>query len=274
MVKVRSVESVKDAPANAFLKAVDNCSLTFEHNSTKKKWYSCAYCKTNQMPAELYVGDVLDGSESSILKPVKLWDMQKPQPIAELSNRYETGQVSLCGLFSSTVKKATVSQYQHILGEVNSITKLDRHFHGMFGFLAIKKDDINVFADNPDSAQRIKSALSWYRCHNHLYSSFFSNYDTLFRFVKPQFGCINPDILTKTNLSLEKILEDEIVGMAFPIDARFFDNYPLVFGKEDDIAGRQYPQDHYECQMKMKELVTAHYGEEFLEPKTFPHLFP
>ena len=264
----------KDAPANAFLKAVDNCSLTFEHNGTKKKWYSCAYCKTNQMPAELYVGDVLDGSESSILKPVKLWDMQKPQPIAELSNRYETGQVSLCGLFSSTVKKATVSQYQHILGEVNSITKLDRHFHGMFGFLAIKEDDINVFADNPDSVQRIKSALSWYRCHNHLYSSFFSNYDTLFRFVKPQFGCINPDILTKTNLSLEKILEDEIVGMAFPIDARFFDNYPLVFGKEDNIAGRQYPQDHYECQMKMKELVTAHYGEEFLEPKTFPHLFP
>ena len=32
----------KDAPANAFLKAVDNCSLTFEHDSTKKKWYSCA----------------------------------------------------------------------------------------------------------------------------------------------------------------------------------------------------------------------------------------
>ena len=78
----------KYAPANALLKAVDNCSLTFEHNSTKKKWYSCAYCKTNQMPAELYVGDVLDGSESSILRP-----------------------------------------------EVNSITKLDRHFHGMFGLI-------------------------------------------------------------------------------------------------------------------------------------------
>ena len=51
------------------------------------------------MPAELYVGDVLDASESSILKPVRLWDMKKPQTIAELSNRYETGQLSLCGLF-------------------------------------------------------------------------------------------------------------------------------------------------------------------------------
>ena len=144
-----------DAPANAFLAAVDNCFLTFEHDSMKRKWYSCAYCKTNQMPAELYVGDVLDTSETMNMKPVKLWDMRKPQPIAQLSNRYETMHVSLCGLFSTTVKKASVSQYQHI-GEVNSITKLDCHFHGMFGFLAVKEDDINVFADNPDSASRIK----------------------------------------------------------------------------------------------------------------------
>ena len=58
----------------------------------------------------------------------------------------------------------------------------------------------------------------------------------LFRFVKPWFGCINPDILTKTN---EKILEDEIVWPS-----------PLMLGsliitrlKEDDIAGRQCLQD-------------------------------
>ena len=168
-----------DAPANAFLAAVDNCFLTFQHDSTKRKWYSCAYCKINEMPAELYVGDVLDQSETMNMKPVKLWDMRKPQPIAQLSNRYETGHVSLCGLFSTTVKKASVSQYQHNIGEVNSITKLDRHFHGMFGFLAVKEDDINVFAHNPDSASRIKKALSWYRSHNHLYSSFYSNYETL-----------------------------------------------------------------------------------------------
>ena len=91
--------------------------------------------------------------------------------------------------------------------------------------------------------------------------------------MKPQFGCINPDILEKANLSLEKILEDEVVGMAFPVDARFFDNYPLVFGKENEVAGRQYPHKQSECQDKMKELVTAHYGEKFIESKTFPHLF-
>ena len=155
------------------------------------------------------------------MKPVKLWDMRKPQPIAKLSNRYETGHVSLWGLFSTIVKKASVSQYQHTIVEVNSINKLDHHFHGMFGFLAVKEDDINVFADNPDSASRIK-ALSWYCSHNHLYSSFYSNYETLFRYVKPQFGCINPEILAKANLSLEQILEDEVA----------------------------------ECQEQMKELVT------------------
>ena len=137
-------------PLRRALRAIkDNCFLTFKYESKKRKWYSCAYCKTNQMPAELYVGDVLDTSESVNMKPVKLWDMRKPQPIAKLSNRYEIGHVLLCGLFSTTVKKASVSQYQHTIGEVNSITKLDRHFHGMFGFLAVKEDDINVYADNP-----------------------------------------------------------------------------------------------------------------------------
>ena len=68
----------KDAPANAYLTSVDNCFLTFEHESKKKKWYSCAYCKTNRMPAELYVGDVSDTSEYMNMKTVKLWDMRKP----------------------------------------------------------------------------------------------------------------------------------------------------------------------------------------------------
>ena len=65
-----------------------------------------------------------------------------------------------------------------------------------------------------------------------------------FRYVKPQFGCINPEALTKANLTLEQILEDEVAGMAFPVDAQFFDNYPFVFGKEDDVAGWQNPHEH------------------------------
>ena len=75
-------------------------------------------------------------------------------------------------------------------------------------------------------------------------------------------------------MTLEQILEDEVAGMAFPVDARFFDNYPLVFGKEDDVAGRHNPHEHSDCLERMKELVTAHYGEKYLEPKTSPNLFP
>lgn len=53
---------------------------------------------------------------------------------------------------------------------------------------------------------------------------------------------VSTEVLAKVNLSLEQILKDEVAGMAFPVDARFFDSYPLVFGKEEDAAGRQYPQ--------------------------------
>ena len=100
----------KECTSKCFLKSIDKCFLTFEHDSNERKWYSCSFCKTSQMPGELYVGDVLDTSCSMSTKPVKLWNMKKPDPIAQLSNRYETGQVSLCGLFSTTVKKASVSQ--------------------------------------------------------------------------------------------------------------------------------------------------------------------
>ena len=63
------------------------------------------------MAAELHVGDVLQSSENMTMKPVKLWDMTKPRPIADLMNRYETGHVSLCGLFLNYSKKASVSKY-------------------------------------------------------------------------------------------------------------------------------------------------------------------
>ena len=61
-----------NAPANAFLKCVQNCYLTFQHDGMKSKWHSCSYCKNNTMTADLYVGDVhvLDSSECMTLKPV------------------------------------------------------------------------------------------------------------------------------------------------------------------------------------------------------------
>lgn len=47
------------------------------------------------------------------MKPVEEWDMSFPTPLKALCNKYEMGQVALCGLFSDTVKKASMSTYHH-----------------------------------------------------------------------------------------------------------------------------------------------------------------
>ena len=72
------------------------------------------------------------------MKPVDEWEMTFPTEIQSLVNQYEHGQMSLCDLFSSTVREASTTQYHHLQGEVNTITKLDKHYHGLFGFLAVK----------------------------------------------------------------------------------------------------------------------------------------
>ncbi len=100
-----------DAPASAYLRAVPNCSLSFEYtergNSTKERWYCCSHCRSGSVPTEQHVGHIFGESVSDV-KPVLEWDMSMPKPIKALCNIYETGQVSLCGLFSTTVKKALI----------------------------------------------------------------------------------------------------------------------------------------------------------------------
>ena len=84
--------------------------------------------------------------------------MSFPTEIQSLANQYEHGQMPLCGLFSSTVREASMTQYRHFQGEVNAITKLDKHYHGLFGFLAVKDSDIWT-SPSPASSLRIKRAV-------------------------------------------------------------------------------------------------------------------
>ena len=116
-----------EAPASAYLRAVPNCTLSFQYtergSSTKERWYCCGHCRNDTVPTEQHVGDIF-GDDVCDVKPVLLWDMTMPEPIKALCNKYETGMVSLCGLFSDTVKKASMSQYQHLQGEVNAIKNL------------------------------------------------------------------------------------------------------------------------------------------------------
>ena len=236
-----------------------------------EKWLSCPQCKKYAIPSDQHVGDVFE-SGTCVTKPVSQWNMKLPNAVASLANRYERGQVSLCGLFSTVVKDAGMSRFSHVQGEVNSLGKLDRHYYGMFGFLASKDEGIWIESPNPESSLRIKGALKWFRTNNKLYSDFFCEYETLFRFAKPAF--INPVLLEKQSIPLDRLLEEEAVGMAFPIDATYFDQFPLIFDEGlSDIAGRQNPRLKV-SQDKLKELTKARYGDHNLEAKTFPHLHP
>ena len=159
--------------------------------------------------------------------------------------------------------------------EVNAIHKLDRHYYGIFGFLACKEEGIATSSDNPKASLRIHKALKWFKNHNHLYGSFFSNYETLFRYARP--GFINPELLEHQDIALEDLLEEEALGMAFPVDSRYLDQFPLIFNEEDkaDVAGMQHPQPPMrESREALRDLVTTRYGEKDLEPKSFPHLHP
>ena len=106
---------------------------------------------------------------SSDVKSVCEWGMSFPTEIQSLANQYERGQMSLCGLFSSTVKEASMTQYRHLQGEVNAITKLDKHFHGLFG---VKDRDIWAVSPSPASSLHIKRAVQWMHANNHLFQIF------------------------------------------------------------------------------------------------------
>ena len=50
-----------DAPAAAYLRAVPNCSLSFEYKpgtSSKGRWFCCGYCRTGTIPIDQHVGKV------------------------------------------------------------------------------------------------------------------------------------------------------------------------------------------------------------------------
>ena len=117
------------------------------------------YCHTRQIPLEFHVGDVFS-SDPTDLKPVIEWDMQKPEPVAALMQKhiYETGQVSLAGLFSTAVRDAGFARWKHVQGEVNAIHKLDQHYYGLF---ACKEEGIVSSSDNPQALLRIHRALKW-----------------------------------------------------------------------------------------------------------------
>ena len=161
-----------DTPATAYLRDNPNSNLTFVHiKGDCEKWLCCPQCKKCSIPPGQHVGDIFESGTCND-KPVSQWNMKRPNAVASLANGYERGQVSLCGLFSTTVKDAGMSRFSHVQGEVNSLGKLDRYYYGMFGFLASKDESIWIESPNPESTLRIKDAFRWFHKNNKLYSDF------------------------------------------------------------------------------------------------------
>ena len=173
------------------------------------------------------------------IKPCTLeWDMVYPSQVMCLKTVFEKCQVSLCGIFSITIKDAKRHQWRHIQGEVNALHNLDKHYYGMFGFLLMNEKISTNLSKNSSAYERIRIALQWLKKNNHLYNQFLVRFETMYRFLRPDL--VHPELLC---LNQDTILEDEAMGMAFPVDSTYFDKYSPLYGNLD-IAGIQNLKPH------------------------------
>ena len=267
--------SEENIPAFAYKRAMlqNNTGDLSYYVHTNGKLYSCGSCKAFESPEDLpiafHVGKVTD--DNSTL-PVTEWEMVYPSSLTALANQYELSQIALCALFSTTVKDAKQHQWKHVQGEVNSLHKLDKHYYGMFGFLMLNDKVKEHLTKYPEAAERIRQALQWLKKNNDLFKTFLSRFETICRYFRPDI--INPEVF---KLNEDKILEDEAVGMAFPVDSNYFEQYAAIYG-DADVAGVQHPQpsvvdDVQDNVKQLCELTSVKYGEQYLVEKTFPHLF-
>ena len=158
------------------------------------------------------------------------------------------------------------------------MTKLNNHYYGMFGFL-VGKTAADLSSQNQestsDSELRIRRALFWLRENNHLYTRFYANYETLYRFDPERIVHLNDadKVSDSRATSLAEHLHDEENGLV------------VSFNEQDDIqqldqridhAGVQHPrsQDDNESVRNLKDLTRVSYSDPLLEAKLWPHLFP
>ena len=147
----------------------------------------------------------------------------------------------------------------------------------MFGFLAASEEDVKTHSKKPDSDIRILQALKWLKQNNHLYSDFYSNFETLYRY-QPQSALVNPCLLEHQHIALDALLQQEAIGMIFPSSSEYFDQLPAIHDMQQP-AGVQHPQKDLEDKRVhateyLQQITTAHYGDTFLEAKVFPHIHP
>ena len=228
----------KDIPAVAYqIVMYQDNRIVLEYRHKGGKYYACSVCKSYKTPSQFnidfHVGKVKTKGQPL---PINKWDMAYLNKILSLQTQIECGQIALCGLFSTVVEDAKKHQWRHVQGEVNALHKLDKHCYKFFGFMLMNEKVSDQLTKHPDACKRVRKALSWLKQNNHLYETFMARFEIMYRYLRD--NLVNPEIL---NLNYPEILEQEAVGMAFPIDSNYFDNYSPLYG-EMDLAGIQNPK--------------------------------
>eukprot|EP00112_Aurelia_sp_Birch-Aquarium-sp1_P026726 Seg968.10 transcript_id=Seg968.10/GoldUCD/mRNA.D3Y31 product="hypothetical protein" protein_id=Seg968.10/GoldUCD/D3Y31 len=237
------------------------------YEDSKNNWISCRNCKDG--PIDLYTcGDPETGLQTL------------PDALKALRGPCEKGQISIAGIYQKIVKKRDNLRktWEHVQGQVSTMTKLNNHYYGMFGFL-VGKTAADLSSQNQesttDSELRIRRALFWLREHNHLYTRFYANYETLYRFDPERIVHLNDadKVSDSRDTSLTEHLHDEESGLVVsfnePDDIQQLD-------QRKDHAGVQHPrsQDNSDSVRDLKDLTRVSYSDPLLEAKLWPHLFP
>ena len=250
----------KAIPAVAYRRAMlisGRGYLDYHHKSGKL--YVCSVCSSYKNPAE-YSLTFHVGKTPSLT--ITEWDMVYPSEVAILKSEAEKCQVALCGIFSTTVKDAKKHQWQHIR-EVNALHKLDRHDYGMFGFLMVNEEITERLTKYSGACEQIRIALNWFKKNNNLYKQFLARFETMYRYLRHDL--VNPEILKGNQ---DEILESKAIGMAFPVDSEYFDQYSPLYGNLD-IASIQNPQPYMIDKVQdsvewLRECTSVQYGQEYL----------
>ena len=119
--------------------------------------------------------------------------------------------------------------------------------------------------------------MKWLKGHNHLYSEFYSNFETLYRYQERP-SILNPRLIEHQQFTYDDLLQQKALGMIFPSSSQYFDQFPAIHSVQQ-AAGIQHPREGQSERMeqaidKLKDMTKLHYGEIYLEPKLFPHLHP
>lgn len=224
-----------------------NSDLPTEHSADK--FYACRHCKDKNFQSDLYP-----------LSPPGVSN-EIPLQLVDLTTQ-EKSQISLCSIYSTTVKKSNINQrtFIHKMGELNAVSKSLQEIGGMYGFVT------GVDFDG-QSDKKIIEAIRWLHRHNPLYKDLFSNYETVYgHFDATSSAHDTGNVSDSHGNPVNTLLHKEKTALIIPAEDER--NVPLIH-PDMDTAAVSHPK--LNAPSKTNSLS---YSDPDLEAKIWPHLFP